>query len=143
MASVPDVHGVMRAQAWRSDLLEVVRVLLLLQGAILIATTLEAGLFAIAFSGGLTPTVLMTAAAAIAVFVARARLCSERPARRTLYVVEAIVLVLLAVDTALSLIITHQAVPPVAVLTRFVLPVSVIALVGRVTRTPHGEGSIA
>ena len=127
----------MRAQASRSDLLDVVRVLLLLQGAILIANTLEAGLFAIAFSGGLTPTVLMTAAAAIAVLFARARL-DGGGARRTLYIVEGIVLVLLGIDTALSLAITHQAVPAVAVLTRFVLPVSVIALHGRVTRMPRG-----
>ena len=135
MAVTGDVQGVMRAQASRSDLLDVVRVLLLLQGAILIANTLEAGLFAIAFSGGLTPTVAFTASAAVAVLVARTRLDGSPRARKTLYIVEGIVLVMLAVDTALSLVITHQTVPMVAVLTRFVLPAAVIALVGRIARS--------
>lgn len=135
MASSADVPGVMRAQASRSDLLDVVRVLLLLQGAILIANTLEAALFAVAFSGGLTPTVVFTFAAAVAVLVARARMDASARARRALYIVEAIVLVMLAIDTALSLIITHQSVPPVTVLTRFVLPAAVIALVGRIGRS--------
>ena len=143
MASAPDVQGVMRAQASRSDLQDVIRVLLLLQGAILIANTLEAGLFAIAFSGGLTPTVLMTAAAATLVLIARARLDGGGRARRTIYIVEGIVLVLLGIDTALSLAITHQAVPAVAVLTRFVLPVSVVALCGRLTRVPRVAGTIS
>ena len=141
MAPAPDVQGVMRAQASRSALLDVVRVLLLLQGAILIANTLEAGLFAIAFSGGLTPTVLMTAAAAIAVLLSRARLDRGGRARRTVYVVEGIVLAMLGIDTALSLIVTHAAVPPVAILTRFVLPLSILALLGRVERAPISNGS--
>ena len=107
--------------------------LLLLQGAILVANTIEAGLFAVAFSAGVVPSVLGTAGAALAIFIGRARLSSGgRRSRRTIYIVEGVIIAMLALDLTLALVLTHQTVPAMAVLTRFVLPVAVIALLGQV-----------
>jgi hypothetical protein len=115
--------------------LDVVRVLLLLQGAILVANTIEAGLFAVAFSAGVVPSVLATAVAAIAIFIGRARLGrGGRRSRRAIYIVEGVIIAMLALDLALALVLTHQTVPAMAVLTRFALPVAVIALLGRIGR---------
>jgi hypothetical protein len=118
-----------------ADLVEVARVLLLLQGAILVANTIEAGLFAVAFSAGVVPSVLATAIAAIAIFIGRARLGrGGRRSRRAIYVVEGVIITLLALDLVLALVLTHQTVPAMAVITRFALPVAVIALLGRIAR---------
>jgi hypothetical protein len=115
--------------------LDVVRVLLLLQGAILVANTIEAGLFAVAFSAGVVPSVLATAFAAVAIFIGRARLGhGGRRSRRAIYVVEGVIIAMLALDVILALVLTHQTVPAMAVLTRFVLPVAVIALLGQAAR---------
>ena len=116
----------------RAELLEVVRVLLLVQAAILLANTVEAFVFGLAFSGGVTPTVLMTAASALAVLVSRARLSTETGrGRRALAIVEGVIIASLAIDTALALFLTHQPVPLVSALTRFALPVAVLALLAR------------
>jgi hypothetical protein len=117
-----------------ADLVDVARVLLLLQGAILVANTIEAGLFAMAFSAGVVPSVLATAVAATLVFIGRARLDTGRRSRRAIYVVEGVIIAMLALDLTLSLVLTHQTMPPMALLTRFALPVAVIALLGRVGR---------
>ena len=115
--------------------LDVVRVLLLVQGAILVANTIEAGLFAVAFSAGVVPSVLATAVAAIAIFIGRARLGhGGRRSRRAIYIVEGVIIAMLALDLILALVLTHQTVPAMAVLTRFALPVAVIALLGRAGR---------
>ena len=116
----------------RAELVEVVRVLLLVQAAILLANTVEAFVFGLAFSGGVTPTVLMTAASALAVLVSRARLSTETGrGRRALAIVEGVIIASLAIDTALALFLTHQPVPLVSALTRFALPVAVLALLAR------------
>jgi hypothetical protein len=122
--------------------LDVVRVLLLLQGAILVANTIEAGLFAVAFSAGVAPSVLATAVAAVAIFIGRARLGGGgRRSLRAVYIVEGVIIVMLALDLVLALVLTHQTVPPMAVLTRFALPVAVIAILGRIERA--GQRSAA
>jgi hypothetical protein len=135
------VGKVMRGPARAADLVEVVRTLLLLQGAILIANTLEAGLFGIAFSGGVTPTVLATAAAALIVLVARTRLDAEGAGRRGVVIVEGLIIATLGIDTALAILLTHQSIPIVAVLTRFVLPVGVIALLGAIARAARATAT--
>lgn len=113
------------------DLLDVARVLLLLQGTILLATTIEALIWGAAFGAGGAPA-FISAAAAVALLVARARLRADRRwTRRTVYVVEAVILLTLVVDTALALLVTRGTPPAVAVLTRLVLPVAVIALIRR------------
>ena len=122
----------MRTHEARSDGFELVRVLLLLQGAILVANTLEAAVFAMAFSAAVTPTVLMTGAAAIAILVSRIRLDpAEGRARRTIAIVEGALLAGLALDAALALFITHRPLPIVTILTRFALPVAVLVLMRR------------
>ena len=118
-------------RSWDSAaLLDVVRVLLLLQGAVLLATTLEAFLFGLAFTGMPGAPFLLSGATALAVLVGRARLRPDRNAR-VVYAVEGVVLVTFAIDSALALFIAHGAPPVVAILTRFALPVAVIALLRR------------
>ena len=118
------------------DLLDVVRVLLLVQGAILLATTVEALIWSIAFAGAAGPSFLVTATMAAAIFVARARMRVDRRwTHRLVYIVEGVLVATLAIDTALAVAIVGAVPPAVAVLTRFVLPVSVIALLHRAARS--------
>lgn len=59
------------------DLLEVARALLLVQGAILVATAIEALIWGVVFAGaGGTP--LFSAGSAVALLIARVRLRSDR-----------------------------------------------------------------
>lgn len=120
-------------RSWdRAGLLDIARVLLLLQGGVLLATTLEALLFGIAFTGMPGTPFLLSGASALAVLVGRARLRPDRNAR-VVYAVEGVVLVTFAIDAALAFFITHGAPPAVAILTRFVLPVAIIGLLRRST----------
>jgi hypothetical protein len=117
------------------DLLDVVRVLLLVQAAILVATTIEAFLWSIAFAGAAGPAFLVTATMALTLAVARARLGTDRRwTKRLVYIIEGVLLVTLAIDTAIAIGLTGTVPPVVAVLTRFVLPLSVIALLRRASR---------
>ena len=117
----------------RSDeLLDVARVLLLLQGAVLLATTVEALIWGFAFAGGGGVPFVMGGVAAAVIFVARARLRPDRRwSRRLVYGVEGFTLATLAIDTVLAIALTGALPPAVAILTRLVLPVSVIALLRR------------
>lgn len=122
----------------RDDLLDVLRVLLLLQGSILVVATVEAAIFGAAFGNG-GASVLLSAAAATAILVARARMRADRRwPRRLVYIVEGITLVTLAIDTVLALAITRALPPALALLTRLVLPVVVVALLGRSTQAGAG-----
>jgi hypothetical protein len=116
------------------DLLDVARVLLLVQGAILVATTIEALIWGVVFAGaGGTP--LFSAASAVALLIARVRLRPDRTRpRRFVYVVEGLALAFVAVDIALAIALTHALPPLVAVVTQLVLPLSVITLLRRSTR---------
>lgn len=126
------------------DLLEVVRVLLLVQGAILVATTIEALIFGAAFAGAAGPSFLLSAASAATLLVARVRLRADRPwIRRLVYVVECVILLTLALDAALASLITGAVPPAVALLTRFVLPLAVIALLRRSPRASATDASRA
>lgn len=109
--------------------------LLLLQGAILVATTIEALFWRAAF-GATGSSAFLSAATAAIVLVARARLRADRRwTRRILYTVEGITLAILALDTVLAIAIAHALPPPVALLTRFLLPVVVMALLRRAARS--------
>lgn len=116
-------------------LLDVARVLLLLQGSILVATTIEALIWAAVFPGaGGSPAGLSAVAAAV-LLVARVRLRADRRRiRRFVYVVEGLILVTLAIDTALAIAVAHSLPPVVSLLTRLVLPLSVITLLRRSAR---------
>jgi len=117
------------------ELLDVARVLLLLQGAVLIATTIEALFWTLVFPGAAGTPFLMTSVTALLVLVAGARLREDRSrTRRIVYGVEVVILVNLLIDLALAVVITGHVPPIVALLTRFVLPLSVIALLRQSAR---------
>lgn len=117
------------------DFLDLARVLLLLQGSILVATTIESLIWGLAFAGAAAAPALLSGAAATTILVARARLRADRRwTRRLVYGVEGFTLAFLALDLALAIALTGTPPPAVAVLTRFVLPVSVIFLVRQSAR---------
>ena len=117
------------------ELLDVARVLLLVQGAVLVATAIEALIWSLIFPGAAGTPFLMSGVAAVLVLVAGARLRANRAwTRRILYAVETVILVNLVIDLALAVVITGHVPPIVALLTRFVLPLSVIGLVRQSVR---------
>ena len=117
------------------DLLDVARALLLLQGAILVATTIEAVIWDMAFAGSAGVPFLLSGGAAVAILVARARVRADRRmTRRLVYGVEGFTLAFFALDLALAVALTGTPPLAVAILTRFVLPVSVIFLLRQSAR---------
>jgi len=113
------------------DLLDVARALLLLQGALLVATTIEALFWGLAFAstGG---ALVMSAASALVILTARIRLRADRTwSRRLVYAVEALILATAAIDTVISLLLAHALLPMVTLLTQIALPIAVIALLRR------------
>jgi len=117
------------------DYLDLARVLLLLQGSIFVAMTIESLIWGIAFAGAAAAPLLLSGWAAAAILVARARLRADRRwTRRLVYGVEGFTLAFFALDLALAIALTGTPPPAVAVLTRFVLPVSVIFLVRQTAR---------
>jgi len=117
------------------ELVEVVRVLLLLQGATLVASTIEALFWGLVFPGATGASVVLSGAAAVAVLVARARLRADRlGTRRIVYIVEGVTLATLVIDSALAFALAAALPPAVALLTRFVLSLAVIALLRRAVR---------
>ena len=116
------------------DLLDVARALLLLQGAILVATTIEALIWGAAFPAAGGPVLLSGSAAAV-ILGARARLRADRRwPGRLIYLVEALTLAAMTIDVALAIALTHALPPVVTLLTQLLLPISVIALIRRSTR---------
>lgn len=117
------------------DLLDLARVLLLLQGSILVATTIESLIWGLAFAGAAAAPLLLSGGAAVVILVARARLRADRRGiRRLVYGVEGFTVAFLGIDLVLAIALTGTPPPPVALLTRFVLPVSVIYLVRQSAR---------
>ena len=124
------------------DLLEVARALLLLQGAILIATTIEALVWAAVFPGASGSPALMSGAAAVVILVGRIRLGVDRRwARRLVYLVEGFVLLTAAIDVAIGLALAHAFPPMVALLTQVALPIAVIALLRGSARRPRAAAT--
>jgi len=127
------------------DFLDVARVLLLLQGSILVATTIDALVWGMAFAGAAGTPLLLSGGAAAAILVARARLRADRRwIRRLVYGVEGFTLAFFALDLVLAIALTGTPPPAVAVLTRFVLPVSVIFLLrqsARATAAPMSRAT--
>jgi hypothetical protein len=117
------------------DFLDVARVLLLVQGSILVATTIEAMVWGMAFAGAARVPVLLSGGAALVILVARARLRPDRRStRRLVYGVESFTLAFFALDLALAIALTGTPPPVVAILTRCVLPLSVIYLLRQSAR---------
>jgi hypothetical protein len=120
----------------RSDqLLDLARVLLLFQGALLIATTIEALVWSAVFAGATASSALFSGAAAAVIFVGRARLRADRRAsRRLVHATEVVILVIQAIDIALSLALAHSFPPLVPLLTQVALPIAVIVVLRRWAR---------
>jgi hypothetical protein len=126
-----------------ADLLDVARVLLLVQGSILIATTIEALIWSFAFGGAAGTPVAISGAAAAAILVARARLRGDRRwPRRLVFIVEGVILATLALDTVLAIALTGALPPAVALLTRLLLPISVMVLLRRASDARPTPASI-
>jgi hypothetical protein len=116
------------------ELLEVARALLLLQGAILVATTIEALFWGFVFPGA-GASVLLSGVAAVVILVARARLRADRRwPRRLVYVVEGLTVALMNVDVGLAIALTRALPPVLAIITQLVLPMAVITLLRRSAR---------
>jgi hypothetical protein len=117
------------------ELLDVIRVLLLIQAAILVATTIEAVIWGLAFRAP-AATALLSGIAAVGLLIGRARLRAEGAGtRRLIYVIQGFLLATVAIDALLAVALIGALPPPVALLTRLVLPVSVIGLLRHVART--------
>jgi hypothetical protein len=115
------------------DLLDIARALLLLQGAILVATTIEALVWGAFFPGG--GAALLSGVSAVVILVARVRLRADRRwSRRLVYVVEGSTVAFFAVDIVLAAVLAQALPPVVALLTQLVLPISVAALLRRSAR---------
>jgi hypothetical protein len=116
----------------RTGLVGVVHLLVLLQGAVLVASTIEALVF-LGFAGpGGTVALGLTAASAVATLLAAAGLArGSRVARRLTLSAEGYVLVVALLELLLSLVLVGTLLVPVAVLARVAIPVAVIALLRR------------
>jgi hypothetical protein len=126
------------------DFLDVVQVLLLVQGAILVATTIESLVWGMVFAGASRVPVLLSGGAAVLILVGRARLHAGRArSRRLVYAVEGFTLAFLSFDLALAIALTGTPPPAVALLTRFVLPVSVIFLLRQSARPSTPRAAMA
>ena len=116
------------------DLLDLARALLLLQGALLVATTIEALIWGTFFpvTGG---PILLSGATAVMLLIARVRLRADRRwPRRLAYTVEGLTLAVATVDIALAIALTGGLPPLVVLLTQVALPLSVIVLLRRSAR---------
>ena len=116
----------------RADLLEVAHILVLLQGAILVARTLEAVIF-LGFVGLASVVSLgLTASAAVLTLITAAGLArgSRRAARWTL-IAETGVVAVGVIDLLLALVMTGEPLGPVGLLAGFALPIAVIVLLRR------------
>jgi hypothetical protein len=111
------------------DLLEVVRVLVVLQAAVLVASTLEGLVFLAAFGPTAGPTVALTGLAAVITFAVASGIGRRSArARRITLLAEGGILLVAAVDLALSLLMTGTPLPLVPTIVRLVLPLAVIAI---------------
>ena len=116
----------------RPDLMEVAHILVLVQGAILVASTVEA-VFFLAFAGAAAGVSLaLTAGAAVLTLATAAGLArGSRRARRWTLLAESGVLAFGLLDLVLALLMTGEAPPPVPLLAGLVVPAGVIAILRR------------
>jgi hypothetical protein len=123
------------------DLVEVVRVLVLMQGAVLVATTIEASLFGLAFGSATGPAVLLTAGAALLTLAtARGLGRRRRWARRVTIVAESGVLAGGLLELGLSMLVSGTSFGIVPTLTRLVVPIfAIVALREPAARVSFGS----
>ncbi len=105
---------------------------LLLQGALLTVSAIEATVFGLA-TGGIAVAALLSSTAALAVFAARRK--SERRRRiRWLLRLEYVLLATGMLDLGLAVFLAHRLLEPTALVTRLGLPITVIVLGRRAVR---------
>lgn len=119
------------------------RLLVVLQAALLLASTIES-LVAAGFAGppALGAAGLTAIAAAITLLTAVRLGRRGRRARRWTIVAEAGLVVLAAVDVFITMVLVGGDVPLMLLATRVALPVGVIALLWRPGAVAHPEGTI-
>jgi len=107
----------------------VVRILLLIQGAIAAVALIEAVVFGVAFGAPLSAVVLLTGAGAIlTLWFAAAVVRRSRRARKLTLGLQGLWLGSAAIDLLLAVLLTQRGLELVPLLTRVVLPLTIIAL---------------
>ena len=115
-----------------ADALEVVRVVVLLQAATLVLTTLETAVWVLAFGPDVVPSLVVTGASAMLTFATAWGLGrGARWARRVTLVAETLICAGGLLDGVLALVVTGGPPPLMVVLTRISAPLLVIALLRR------------
>jgi uncharacterized membrane protein (DUF2068 family) len=116
-----------------TTLVDVVRILVLIQAAIATVTVIEVGIWA-ASGSPLGPIVLLNLAFATGLLYLTAAIRRRsRRARKTLLWIEVTVIVFAVIDLILSLLLTQRPLELVPLMTRFVLPFAVF----RILRKPQ------
>ena len=112
--------------------IDIIRILLLLQGAIAVVSTLEVSVMTAVSGPLLFPLVAVNAfAAALSLWLAAAIRRHSRLGRRLVMIIEVLVILIATIDLLLSIFIAQAPLELVPVLTRFFLPVAVIRLLRR------------
>ncbi len=115
-----------------SSLIEVVRILVLLQGAIALTSALEAAILGAAFAGPATLSLVLTAGGALLTLGMAAALGRRARWSRRLVIWLEIGWVLAAVvDLALAVFLARRPLEPVAILSRLVLPLAIVYVLRR------------
>lgn len=115
----------------------IARLLVLLQGAVLVAATIETLVVMSAMDPGALPTLVLTAAAAVLTFLAAWGIGrGSRWARRWTIVAEAGVLLLVAADLAIAAFLGGLELVPMTVVLRIGVPIAVITLLRRPRTRP-------
>jgi hypothetical protein len=129
---VPSAASAASRPVVRTDRLAVAHVLVHVQGAVLVTSTIEATVF-LAFAGPASRMSLaLTAGAAVLTMVTAAALGGgSGRARRWTLVAESGVVVVTLVDLVLAMLMTGELLGPVALLAGLVVPVGVIAILRR------------
>ena len=116
----------------RADLIEVAHILVLLQGAILVARTIEA-VFFLGFAGPASVVSLaVTASAAVLTLATAGGLArGSRWASRWTRIAESGVIAVTCIDLALALALTGEPLGPMELSVGFAIPIAVIVLLRR------------
>jgi hypothetical protein len=116
----------------RTELTDVAHILVLMQGAVLVARTAEAALFLAITGTSALASLGLTAGAAVLTLATAAGLArGSIRARRWTLIAEAGVLAIGTVDLALALVMTGEPLGPVGLLVELAVPAAIIVLLRR------------
>ena len=137
-ASVPPYDRIMTSQTQiqtaDDSVINVVRILVLIQGGIAFVSTLEVG-FITALTGGVTivPVIATALAALITLRLSRELRRGSRRARKYTIRIEKLIVAIAVIELLLTLFLARSLPGPVPLLTRLVLPITVIRLLRQST----------